>query len=210
MDRSSSLKPTILLAILSLSACSEAPKTTPVAEKPAETKSEPEKPAEPVTAKAAFFEMYTLARSWAPDLLPLSLVSNDVPGFKIEDGKAAMWTAIFVSPGRHEARTFSYAVVTKGTAHKGVTVGAIQPWSGATPKSKPFQITEFVVDSDKAYGTAYPKAASWAKKHPDKGVAFFLGNASRFPGPVWYLLWGNNKSGYAAYVNATTGIVGTR
>ena len=210
MDRSFSMKPTILLAILSLSACSEAPKTATVPEKPAQTKSEPEKPAEPVSAKTAFFEMYKVARSWAADLLPLSLVSNDVPGIKNEEGKAAMWTAIFVSPGRHEARTFSYAVVTKGTVHKGVTVGDIQPWSGATPKSKPFQITEFVVDSDTAYKTAYQKAASWAKKHPDKGVAFFLGNAARFPGPVWYLLWGNNKSGYAAYVNATTGVVGTR
>src|ERR1700680_1362297 len=210
MDRSFSMKPTILLAILSLSACSEAPKTATVPEKPAQTKSKPEKPAEPVSAKTAFFEMYKVARSWAAALLPLSLVSNDVPGIKNEEGKAAMWTAIFVSPGRHEARTFSYAVVTKGTVHKGVTVGDIQPWSGATPKSKPFQITEFVVDSDTAYKTAYQKAASWAKKHPDKGVAFFLGNAARFPGPVWYLLWGNNKSGYAAYVNATTGVVGTR
>src|SRR6202165_4139990 len=109
MDGSFSMHPTILLAILSLSACAEAPKTTTVPEKPAQTNA-PEKPAGPVTAKAAFFEMYTLARSWAADLLPLSLVSNDVSGIKLEDGKAAMWTAIFVSPGRHEARTFSYAV----------------------------------------------------------------------------------------------------
>jgi hypothetical protein len=205
MDRRFSVKASPLLAILWLSACSEAPKPTTVSEKPAQTTSEPDKPAEPVSAKAAFFEMYNLARSWAADLLPLSLVSNEVPGIKSEQGKAAMWTAIFVSPGRREARTFTYAVVTKGTVHKGVTVGAIQPWNGATPKSKPLQITQFVVDSDTAYKTAYPKAASWTKRHPDKGVAFFLGNASRFPGPVWYVLWGNNKSGYAVYVNATTG-----
>jgi len=210
MGRGFSVNAALLLAILCLSACSEAPKTTTVPEKPAQTTSEPEKPAEPVSAKAAFFEMYKLARMWAADLLPLSLVSNEVPGIKGEDGKAAMWTAIFVSPGLREARTFSYAVVTKGTVHKGVTVGAVQAWSGATPKSKPFQITEFVVDSDTAYKTAYQKAAAWTRKHPDKGVAFFLGNASRFPGPVWYLLWGNSKSGYAAYVNATTGTIGTR
>jgi hypothetical protein len=209
MDRTFSVRATLLLAILSLSACSEAPKAT-VSEKPKETTREPEKPAEPISAKAAFFEMYKVARTWAADLLPLSLVSNDVPGIKNEDGKSAMWTAIFVSPGRREARTFSYAVVTKGTVHKGVTVGVVQPWSGATPKSKPFQITEFVVDSDKAYEAAYKRAAAWAKRHPDKGVAFFLGNASRFQGPVWYVLWGNTKSGYAAYVNATTGTVSTR
>jgi hypothetical protein len=32
-----------------------------------------------------------------------------------------------------------------------------------------------------------------------------LGKQARFPGPAWYVLWGDTKLGYAVYVNATTG-----
>jgi hypothetical protein len=34
-----------------------------------------------------------------------------------------------------------------------------------------------------------------------------LGNASRFAAPVWYVMWGTTKNGYAALVNATTGAI---
>ena len=196
---------TLILAFFLTTACSEAPRTT---ESKTEAKKEALKPPEPVSGKAAFYEMYKPARTWASDLLPLSLANGEVAGMKNEAGKAAMWTAVFVSPSRREARTFSYSVVDQGsTIHKGVTVGGAELWSGATSKSGPFQTTEFVIDSDVAYDTASKKAAAWLKKHPDKNVTFYLGKSSRFPAPVWYVLWGNNKSGYAANVNATTGAI---
>jgi hypothetical protein len=202
-------KAVAIVTILGLTACSEAPKTEATeAKTDAEAKKEAAIPAGPVSAKTAFWLMYKPAHSWAPDLLPLSLANNEVPEMKSEEGKAPMWTAVFVSPSRHEARTLSYSVVDSGTSiHKGVTMGGAQAWSGSTPKSRPFQINEFAIDSDAAYKAAYAKAESWAKKHPDKKAAFSLGNAARFPGPVWYVLWGNEKSGYAAFVNATTGMV---
>jgi hypothetical protein len=194
-----------ILAFVMTTACSEAPKTS---EPKTEAKREASNPPEPVSGKTAFYEMYKPARGWASDLLPLSLGNGEVPGMKNEAGKAAMWTAVFVSPSRREARTFSYSVVDQGaTIHKGVTVGGAELWSGATTKSGPFQTTEFVVDSDVAYETASKKAAAWLKKHPGKNVTLYLGKASRFPAPVWYVLWGNNKSGYAVYVNATTGAI---
>jgi hypothetical protein len=194
-----------ILAFVMATACSETPKNT---EPKMEAKKEAPKPLEPVSGKTAFYEMYKPARGWASDLLPLSLANSEVPGMKNEAGKAAMWTAVFVSPSRREARTFSYSVVDQGAAiHKGVTVGGAELWSGPTPKSGPFQTTEFVLDSDVAYETASKKAAAWLKNHPDKNVTFYLGKASRFPAPVWYVLWGNNKSGYSVYVNATTGAI---
>ena len=194
---------TALIAVLLLAACSEAPR-------PAETKTEeaPKKevPAAPVTAKTAFFEMYKPARAWASDFLVLSMDSNEVPGITSEGGKYGIWTAVFVSPSRHEARTFTYSVVDSGTAiHKGVDVSPAQSWSGATATSAPVQSMDFAVDSDAAYQTAYAKAASWVKQHPDKQVAFTLGNASRFPTPVWYILWGTKSSGYSVLVSASTG-----
>jgi ABC-type glycerol-3-phosphate transport system substrate-binding protein len=199
---------TAVAAVLVLTACSEAPKTTATDTKKTEieTKKEPPKPPEAVAAQTAFWEMYKPARTWAADLLVLSLASGEVPSVKSEGGKFPMWTAVFVSPSLREARTFSYSVVDDGAEiHKGVTVGGAQSWSGATPKSMPFQTTGFVVNSDAAYKTAFEKAEEWVKNHPDKKVAFLLGSASRFPAPVWFVVWGSTTSGYAVYVNATTG-----
>jgi hypothetical protein len=81
------------------------------------------------------------------------------------------------------------------------------PWTGATPTSKTFASTEFVVDSDAAFKTANEKAADWLKAHPDKKVSLRVGYASPFPAPVWYIMWGSAKDGYAAVVNATTGML---
>jgi hypothetical protein len=199
---------TAVVAVVAMTACSEAPTPTEIKKAGVETKQEPAKPPEPVAAQTAFYEMYKPARAWAPDLLVLSLLGNEVPSMKSVDGKFPMWTAVFVSPSRREARTFTYSVVDDGiTVHKGVDAGGAQAWTGATPKSTPFQTTGFVVDSDAAYKTAYAKAEAWVKKHPGKKAAFSLGSAARFPAPVWFIVWGDTKSGYAVYVNATLGTV---
>jgi hypothetical protein len=195
---------TAAIATLVLSACSEAPK--PVAKVETEAKKEPAKAPEAVTAQRAFYEMYKPARAWATDLLALSVVDGEVPNIKNEDGKAGLWTAVFVSPGRKEARSFTYAVVDSGPdIRKGVNISNTLAWGGATKMSKPFSNSEFVVDSDDAYKVAAEKADAWVKKHPGTKVTFRLGNASRFAAPVWYIMWGTTKNGYAALVNATTG-----
>lgn len=191
-------------AVLAMTACSEAPTTET---KTAEAPKEPPAPTEPVAAKTAFYEMYRPARTWSTDVLVLSLTSNDVEGFKNTEGKAAMWTAVFVSPSRNEARTATYSIVDHGTTHKGVTMEGSERWSGPTPKSQPFPVTDFQINSDDAYKTALPKAAAFIKQHPDKPVAYFLGRQARFPAPAWYVLWGDTKMGYAVYVNALTGAV---
>ena len=195
---------TAVVATLLLSACSEAPK--PVAKVETEAKKEPAKAPEAVTAQRAFYEMYKPARAWATDLLALSVVDGEVPNIKNEDGKAGLWTAIFVSPSRKEARSFTYAVADSGPdIRKGVNVSNALAWGGATKMSKPFSNSEFAVDSDAAYKVAFEKAEGWLKKHPNQKATFRLGNASRFAAPVWYIMWGTTKNGYAALVNATTG-----
>jgi hypothetical protein len=199
------LTATAVVSALVLSACSEPPKTMTKVE--TEVKKEPAKAPEAVTAQRAFYEMYKPARTWATDLLALSVVSGEVPNIKNEDGKAGLWTAVFVSPSRREARSITYAAVESGAIPKGVNVGPVLPWGGATKTSKPFASSEFAVDSDAAYKTASGKAEGWLKKHPNMQPTFRLGNASRFAAPVWYIMWGTTKNGYAALVNATTGAI---
>ena len=193
-------------AVLAIDACSTKPAATET--KAVETK--PEAPPEPVAAKSAFYLMYKPARAWAPDVMPLSLTGNDVEGIESGNGKYPMWTAVFVSAARQEARTFFYAVANHAPdVHKGVSIGGAEPWGGATTKSRPFPISEFNINSDGAYKAGAEKAADWLTKHPEKKLAgMILGSTSHFAGPVWYLLWGDHKSGYEIFIDATTGLPG--
>lgn len=200
------LTATAMVAALALSACSEPPKPAPKAE--SEAPKEAAKASEAIAALPAFYKLYKPAREWAADLLVLSVTSGDVPDIKNEDGKAGLWTVVFVSPSRKEARSFTWAVNDSGKdIVKGLNVSNALPWAGGTPTSKAFAATEFVVDSEAAYKTAHEKAAEWVKAHPDKKVSLRVGNAAQFPAPVWYIMWGTAKDGFAAVVNATTGVV---
>jgi hypothetical protein len=200
------LKVMAALAVVLLAAsCSQIPNAEPKADAGS---GKPAAPAGPVSGKTAFWEMYKSAHTWAADLTPLALESRAVPGAKNDSGKAEGWTATFGSPRKHEARTFFYSV----SAHapdvaKGVTVGHALPWGGPTHDALPFDISEFVVDSDAAYQTALAQGTPWLKKHPDKEASMTLGNASRFNGPVWYVQWGDKKTGYAVFVSARSGTV---
>jgi len=195
-----------MAAALVLAACSSAPKPEPKVE--SEAAKEPAKAPEAVTAQRAFFELYKAGRAWATDLLALSIASGEVPGVQNGEGKAGLWTVTFVSPSLMQARIFTYAAADGGPGiMKGINVGNALPWGGATTASKTFTSSEFPVDSDAAYKAAAEQAAGWLKAHPKETVTFRLGNASRYPAPVWYVMWGTTKNGYAALVNAVTGTV---
>jgi len=100
--------------------------------------------------------MYTSARTWTTDFVILKVESKEVPGFKNENGKAAMWQATFASPSRQEYRTYTYAIAAvPPDIYKGVVVGGPEPWNGTyTRSAMPIQISEFSVDSDAAYQAA--------------------------------------------------------
>ncbi len=193
-----------LFAVVVLTSCSQQPKTTQASSASATDATT----SGPVSGKTAFWEMYKTAHTWAVDLTPLSLESKTVPGVKNESGKAAMWTATFGSPSKRQALTVSYSVVAHGEdIPKGIAVDHPIPWGGPSTDALPFTRSDFATDSDAAYKTALNQAEPWLKKHPGKEASLALGNASRFPAPVWYVLWGDKKLGYAVYVNAKTGAV---
>jgi len=189
----------VSLAVLLLTACSEPPKGE---------SSGDSGPGKPVTGKNAFWPMYKSAYTWASDMVPIKIESKDAPGSKNEPGNAAMWTATFGSQRRHEAVVITYSIA----AHppdivKGINVGHPFSWAGPTREALAFQTSDLSVDSDAAYKTALAQASAWVKKHPEKEASFALGNSSRFSGPVWYVLWGDSKTGYGVFINAKTGEV---
>src|ERR1700761_2692709 len=99
--------------ILSLSACSDAPKTVEV--------KQPPKPPEALTGRQAFQRMYPQARGWAPDAQPLQITSLNLAQLKADPGKAGVWQVIFVSPSLRKTKTYTYSAV-EGDAnlHEGV------------------------------------------------------------------------------------------
>jgi hypothetical protein len=192
------LRAAVIAAVLFLTACSEAPKNS--------GDNKAGGPSTPVSGKTAFWEMYKSAHSWANDLVPLKLESKTIPGIKNDGGNAAMWSATFGSPRKHEVLVLTYAVAAHSPdIYKGVSVGHSMPWGGPTRDALPFQTADFQTDSDAAYKTASANADAWLKKNPGKDVSFQLGNAARFPAPVWYVLWGDTKTGHSVFVNAVTG-----
>jgi hypothetical protein len=203
----------LAVAILGLTACSSEPaKTSEVKTDDTAKKAAPAGPPEPVTGKTAFYEMYTPAHMWAPDMLPISLKSGEVAGVKNADGKAALWTAIFGSLALHQSRTYTYAVAEGPDIAKGVKAESPVPWSGPTQAALTFQTSDFTTDSDAAYKAVAAKAVDWLKnpENAAKPVSMSLGAAERFPAPVWYVLMGDTKLGFVAYVNASTGNVLTK
>jgi hypothetical protein len=207
-------KAAFVVAVLGLAACSSEPaKTTEVKTDADATKKAPAGPPEPVLAKTAFYEMYTPAHTWAADLLPISLKSGEISGVKNAEGKAGVWIAVFGSPSQHMARTYTYSVADElPTFAKGVKAESPEAWAGPTTAVMTFQTSDFTIDSDAAYKAAAAKAADWLKdpENAAKTVSLTLGAASRFPAPVWYVLFGNAKSGFVAYVSATTGSIITK
>lgn len=203
------LKAVFVVAAIGLAACSSEPaKTTEAKTGDTAATKAPAGPPEPVTAKTAFYEMYTPAHAWAADLLPISLKSGEIAAVKNLEGKAGFWTAVFVSATQHAARTYTYAVADQlPNITKGVKAEGTEPWAGPTAAVMTFETTDFMTDSDAAYKTAAAKAGDWLKEAENaaKPVSFTLGAARRFPAPVWFILFGNDKSGFAVTINATTG-----
>jgi hypothetical protein len=196
------------VAALLFAGCSQTT-TQPSASNPAGAATKSEGPPEIVPAKAAFWPMYTAARNWAPDIVLLRITAKEVPGFKNEAGKAAMWEAVFASPSRHEYRIDSYSIASVPPyIHKGVMTGLRMPWGGVTRDVMPVDLTQLTVDSDDAYKAAAGDAGDWLKKNPDKKLAALeVGDTYKMPGPVWYVVWGNKNAGYSAVVDANSGKV---
>jgi len=194
-----------LLAILSLAGC----QSSNMLSRPnnAATSAETSDAPQIVTAKTAFWAMDTVAHSWASDAALLRLSAKSVPGFTNESGKAAMWEAVFASPGLHQYRLFTWSVAAlPPQIYKGVSAGLAMPWGGATRDAMAIDTTQFTVDSDAAWHTASTLAADWLRKNPDKELsALELGETWRYAGPLWYVQWGDHTSGFSTMVAADSG-----
>ncbi len=175
----------------------------------AATATTPAAPPQLVTGKTAFWPIYKAALAWSSDAQIIRLSQKDVPGFKNLAGKAAMWEVAVGSPSLHQFRLYTYSIADAlPEIHKGTTAGAPRPWSGPTRDAMPIDVSFFNTDSDAAYQVSATAAAAWLAKNPDKPLTSLeLGNTAALNTPVWYIAWGDKKSGgYTGLVNAVNGI----
>ncbi len=171
-------------------------------------KKEPEKPAEPVTGRTAFYKMFGPARLWAADVQGLRCSSIRMPQVKAEPGKSGAWECTFVSPSKAKSKSFTYSVVEgEGNLHKDVFAGLDESYTGSSGQASSWPIQAFKIDSDAAWETALKKSEDYVKKNPDMPVFFLLEQTKRFPSLTWRVVWGESvgTSGYSVFVDASTG-----
>jgi hypothetical protein len=190
-----------VLAGLILAGCSETPTET-------KTK-EPEKPSEPITGRQAFQMTYPQARIWAADSQPLRIRSLNLANPKSGSGRAGAWEIVYVSASRARQRTFTWsAIEAEGNLHKGVFAAQEEGWNGPRGQSEPFLVASLKIDTPEALQTAIAKSSEYLKKPGDKPqVSYLCEMTSRFPDPVWRVMWGESVSAaeWSVFVDATTG-----
>ncbi len=164
---------------------------------------------EPVTARKAFYRIYSAARMWAPDVMPLRVESMPVEGITPKDGKFGAWRVTFVSQAKGKIKVFTYAVIeASASLHEGVFSVGEDRWSGPKPIEQPFYVQAFQIDSDAALKTAQEKSSDYLKKNPNRPVFMQLEFTRLYPEAAWRILWGESvsTSDRSIYVSATTGL----
>jgi hypothetical protein len=190
----------LLAAALLLASCSEPT---------ASTKKEAEPPLEPATGQSALYKMFQVARSWAPDAQVLKATSMHLQEVNAKPGTAGAWETVFVSAAKGMSRSYTYSIVEQGsTLHKGVFAGPEGHYSGPSGINAPFPIIAVKIDTDAAYETALKNGGDeYDKKNPGKTITLVLEKISKYPDPVWRVIWGESPStsNFSVYVDASTG-----
>ena len=189
------------LALAIMAACTSEP--TKPAEKP-----QP-KPAEFVTGRAAFQQLYVDARGWARDAQPFHLqsqVTADAPG---RDGKSAVWRAVFASPSQRSAKPYMWvgSDTLEGVA-RGITPGPEDSYNPANASTQVFDAVYLKVDSDQALQVAQKHGGGkLLEKNPELPVFYQLDWSRPANSLIWRVIYGTSRGDakLTVDVNASSG-----
>jgi len=165
------------------------------------------KAVEPIGGQTAFFRMYRMAQSWAPDPQAYKCEAIRLEVLAAKDGKFPAWRCQFVSATRRTQRFYTYSVVEAEGIHEGVFAEAETSWSGPSGQNLPFIVQAFKIDSPAALKTALEKGKDYSRKHPDIPITFQVEKVKQFGNPVWRVIWGTSASAsnFSIYVDASSG-----
>ena len=191
----------LLAGALALTSCSETAVETK-AKKYAD-------PLPPVTGRMAFQSTYPSARGWAPDAEPMLVRSMNLAGTKAAAGKAGLWEVTYVSKSKAAARVFTWSAMEDDKLHQGVYAGPQQSFGGSSTQ-RAFPPAALRSDTDEAFEKAQEASEAFLKTPGDKPeITYLLESTSRFPNPVWRVLWGVSvgSAKRQVFVDATLGEV---
>ncbi len=145
--------------------------------------------------------------------MPLTIRSLHALGVTGGQGTAGAWEVVFVSPMNARARTYTWSAVEAEGLHRGVFPGPQETWHAGGP-NQPFSPALLKVDTPEALDAATKSAAgaTYLNKPGQRPMVDYLLDyeaATRFPNPVWHVLWGGTLSSaeYSVTVDASTGKV---
>ena len=162
-------------------------------------------PAEPVTGLHALYQVYGMARAWAPDVKILHLSSIDIAQVKPLPGKLGAWQAMFASEAKGQKRAYTSSVYDVSvTLRKGAFPDAASAWSD---DKRAMPIAAIHTDSDVAFQTAIKHGGEYAKKNPAMPISYYLELDRNLNLPVWHVIWGQSagSSVFSVLVEATSG-----
>ncbi len=192
------MRSTLVLALLVMSGCSDSPS------KKAEEKAAPE----PVTGLHALAQMYNSARTWAPDVQILRVISLQLGSDKLQPGKAPAWQATFVSPTLGQSRVYTYANADLTTTlHEGIKPDPAASYSARGQSAQPFVIQAAKKDTDELYATALEHGKEYNDAHPGTRINYLLELNNRSSAAAWRIMWGDSpsSSAFSVLLDASTG-----
>jgi len=173
------------------------------------------KPTQAETGRVALQRLYTTSRGWASDTDPVSIQSSNYknaggnPNAPLgQDGKSAIWRAVFASQARRSMKTYMWSGLTGPDAPApGLTPGNEDSWNVGNTSTRPFQLMYLKYDSDQALQISEKHGgAALLKKDPNLPVNYALTWEPRRSMLVWHVMYGKsmNDPDLDIVVNATT------
>jgi hypothetical protein len=191
----------VSLALAIMAACTSEP--TKPAEKPKP------KPAEFLTGRAAFQQLYVDARGWARDAQPFHLqsqVTADSPG---RDGKSDVWRAVFASPSQRSAKPYMWvgSDTLEGVA-RGIIPGPEDSYNPSNASTQVFDAVYLKVDSDRALQVAQKHGGDkLLEKNPELPVFYQLDWSRSANSLIWHVIYGASRGDakLTVDINASSG-----
>ena len=162
-------------------------------------------PAEPITGLRALYQMYGMARAWAPDVKILHIASINVSQVKPGPGKVGAWQTVFASEAKGQKRAFTTSVFDVSvTLRKGTFPDAPSQW---VDDKRAMPIAAIHTDSDKAFETAMAHGGEYAKANPNMPISYHLELDRTVNLPMWRVIWGQSvgTSTFSVLVEAASG-----
>ena len=155
-----------------------------------------------LTGRAAFQQLYSAARLWAPDAQPIRIQSEARPENKW-DGKSDVWGVSFASASRHGLRPFIWNGLNGQTS---IMPGNEDVYSATNVSTRPFDTAFLKIDSDKALEAAKKKGGKDVPKEGSAPVKFDCLWDVPKGRLVWRVIIGKTeKESKVFWVNAATG-----